>query len=66
MYKAEFSFVISSADLFCGFTKKFQSEYPLAHKIYDKLRSICLTLVNRVRQPTAVKEIIVETVWETH
>jgi hypothetical protein len=46
--KAEVLFVISSANIFQPFLKRFQSEGPLMHVLYSSLNELVLSLVRRV------------------
>lgn len=64
VYKAELCFVVKSADLFRGFTKRFQKEEPLIHIMYDELRNISMTLINRVCKTEISKELNTKSVWD--
>jgi len=54
--RAELVFVRDSAQIFSQFTGFFQKKEPLIHVLHSVLRTVALTLLNKVCEPKVVKK----------
>ena len=53
--RATLVFVRDSANIFTAFTGTFQSQQPLIHLLHVELRTVALTLLNKICKPDVIK-----------